>query len=137
PGISKDAANVFYLRSLDDARKIRARMLASQRVAIIGGGFLGLEFATAALSQGLEVTVFEAADYLLGRVAPRLFGDWLLARYQEAGVNIRSGAKLSSVTPEDHGVTIDLEGGVAQQFDFVVVSIGQVPNIELAKDAGI
>lgn len=137
PGVAQDAPNILYLRSLDDARMLRARLASGRRVAIVGGGFLGLEFATAALQQGLDVTVFEAADCLLGRVAPRIFGDWLRARYEELGVNVRAGSKIAAITPDEKGVIVGLEDGEAKHFDFLVVSIGQMPNVELAKDAGL
>ena len=64
-----DLGGVFYLRSLDDERRLRQVMGAGRRLVVIGGGYVGLELAAVASKAGLRVTVLEAGSRLLGRVA--------------------------------------------------------------------
>lgn len=137
PGIPSDAPNVCYLRELDDARRLRERIVPGGRVTIIGGGFLGLEFAGVASEKGMAVTVCEADERLLGRAVPPLFGDWLRGRYEQAGVRVLCGARVRSVVATDAGTTVALADGQSLESDFLLVAIGQVPNIALAQQAGI
>jgi 3-phenylpropionate/trans-cinnamate dioxygenase ferredoxin reductase subunit len=137
PGVPRGTANVYYLRDLDDARVLRGRMRQGGNVAVLGGGFLGLEFASAALECGMEVTVFEAAPQLLARVAPETFGRWLGERYEEAGARVLIDSKVEAIDAAGESVSVRLGEGRALQFDFLLVSIGQVPNVELAQEAGI
>ncbi|MDB5757733.1 MAG: Ferredoxin reductase [Burkholderia sp.] len=137
PGVPPEAPNVHYLRGLDDARRLRKRLLPGASVIVIGGGFLGLEFAGMARSKGVAVTVCEAGPQLLGRAAPPLVGAWLQARHEEAGVHVLCGAAVSSVTARADGVSVALADGVRLDADFLLVSVGQLPNIELAQQAGL
>jgi len=137
PGVPPDAPNVHYLRGLDDARRLRQRLQPDASVIVIGGGFLGLEFAGMARRMGVAVTVCEAGPQLLGRAAPPLVGAWLQARHEEAGVRVLCGAAVSSVTARADGVSVSLADGVRLDADFLLVSIGQLPNIELAQQAGL
>lgn len=137
PGLPPDAPNVHYLRGLDDARRLRQRLLPGACVIVIGGGFLGLEFAAMARSKGVAVTVCEAGPQLLGRAAPPQIGAWLQHCHEEAGVRVLCGASVCSVDAVSNGVTVALASGETLQADFLLVSIGQEPNVELAQQAGI
>ena len=137
PGLSADAPNVFMLRGLDDARCLRRRLVAGSSVTVIGGGFLGLEFAAMARQKGLAVTVLEAGTQILGRAVPPEFAAWLAGRHAAAGVKIVCGAKLRAVDANAAGTVVTLEDGQTFQSDFLLLSIGQEPNVELAASAGI
>jgi 3-phenylpropionate/trans-cinnamate dioxygenase ferredoxin reductase subunit len=137
PGLSDTAPNVVYLRSLDDARRLRERIQPGGRVTVIGGGFLGLEFAAIANEKGMEVTVCEAGEQILGRAAPRIFGDWLCDRFEQAGVRIIKNAAIHAVSTTETGAGVALADGRELQSDFVLIAIGQVPNTDLAGQAGI
>jgi 3-phenylpropionate/trans-cinnamate dioxygenase ferredoxin reductase subunit len=137
PDVPPGAPNVFYLRGLDDARRLRERLLPGASVIVIGGGFLGLEFAGMARSKGLSVTVCEAGPQLLGRAAPPLVGAWLQHRHEAAGTTVLCGAAVSSVEAGVEGVSVALAGGETLNADFLLVSIGQLPNVELAEQAGL
>jgi 3-phenylpropionate/trans-cinnamate dioxygenase ferredoxin reductase subunit len=136
-GLAADAPNVHYLRGLDDARRLRERLLPNASVIVIGGGFLGLEFAGMARSKGMTVTVCEAGPQLLGRAAPPQVGAWLQARHEEAGTTVLCGAAVAAVEARADGVSVALASGVTLTADFLLVSIGQLPNVELAQQAGL
>ncbi|WP_161993174.1 NAD(P)/FAD-dependent oxidoreductase [Lacisediminimonas profundi] len=137
PGVPEGMANVYYLRELDDARRLRERLVPGARVVVLGGGFLGLEFAAVAREKGLEVTVVEAGSQLLGRAAPALFADWLREQFAASGVKVLCNAGVKGIQPAGQGVAVQFADGGELAADFVLVSIGQVPNVELAQSCGL
>lgn len=137
PGVPEGSANVFYLRDLDDARRLRRQLEPGKRAIVIGGGFLGLEFAGVAREKGLAVTVLEAGPGLLGRAAPALFAQWLKGRFEATGVQVVCNAVVQQIEADASGGKVRLADGVELEADFLLVSIGQLPNIELAQEAGI
>ncbi|SAL42627.1 FAD-dependent pyridine nucleotide-disulfide oxidoreductase [Caballeronia udeis] len=136
PG-TPDSRHVFALRTLQDAMRVRTRMVGASSVAVIGGGFLGLEFAASARARGIDVTVVEAGEQLLGRALPREFSERLRTKHEQNGVRFMLGAKLISSTEEASGVTLSIAPNVSERFDFVVVAIGQEPNDALARASGL
>ena len=129
--------NVFTLRTLTDARNLRARMQDSRDVVVFGGGFIGLEVAATAASLGKRVTLLEAGDRLLGRSVSPEVSDWLLYAHRASGIKIELGSLATDFTTDD----ANLNGvKVHERFfpsDLVVVGIGAVPNIELAQSVGL
>jgi|GEM_PF-59185 len=132
PGSSL-CGNVMSLRTLDDAREIRARLRQSSRIAVIGGGPIGLELAASAHQLGIATTVIEAAERLMARSAPKAIADRLLAHHRSHGVQVELNAQ---VTRLDEGM-VYLQGGRAVPADLVVVGIGVLANDDLARQAGI
>ncbi|SAK96246.1 NAD(P)/FAD-dependent oxidoreductase [Caballeronia ptereochthonis] len=131
PGVP-EGPHTFYLRTLDDAMRLRARLTTARSVAVIGAGFLGLEFAASARTRGLDVSVFESASSLLSRALPPAFSERLRAKHETHGVRFIFGAKQLQVKGHATGVQVD-----SANFDLCVIAIGQEPNDELAKAAGI
>ena len=84
-----DLPGVHYLRTIEDSAAIAAAFGERSRVAVIGGGFIGLEVAAAARERGCEVTVVEAADRLIGRAVPPAIGAHLKALHETHGVHVR------------------------------------------------
>lgn len=132
PGSSL-CGNVMSLRTLDDAREIRTRLRQSSRIAVIGGGPIGLELAACAHQLGLTTTVIEAADRLMSRSAPKAIAEHLLAHHRSHGVQVELNAQVTRI---DEGV-VYLQGGRAVPADLVVVGIGVLANDDLARQAGI
>ncbi|MFH5926888.1 NAD(P)/FAD-dependent oxidoreductase [Roseomonas xinghualingensis] len=130
-------APVHTLRGLDDAARLRAGMVPGRHVAVVGGGFIGLEVAAAARMLGCRVTVVEAAPRLLVRGMPEALSRWAAALHGREGVALRLGARVAAIraAPEG-GAVLDL-GGEALRADLVVVGIGIRPNTELAEAAGL
>ncbi|SAK97400.1 FAD-dependent pyridine nucleotide-disulfide oxidoreductase [Caballeronia temeraria] len=131
PG-APEGPHTFYLRTLDDAMRLRARLATAQSVAVIGGGFLGLEFAASARRRGLDVSVFETASSLLSRVLPPMLAERLRTKHEAHGVRFVFDAMNLQVTEHATGVQVGTEN-----FDLCVIAIGQESNDELAKAAGI
>ncbi|WP_240674510.1 NAD(P)/FAD-dependent oxidoreductase [Burkholderia stabilis] len=135
PGLH-DGPHTYSLRTLADAMRLRERLARAKSVAVIGGGFLGLEFAASARSRGLDVTIFESAQRLLVRSMPAAFAERLREKHESHGVQFIFDAGALCVDDTGHGVRLDTARGSAD-FDFCVVAIGQTPNDDLARLSGI
>lgn len=128
---------VHYIRTLDDARRLRAALQVKPQVAILGGGFLGLEIANSALSVGAAVTVLERATSLLDRFLPPQASAWLESVMREAGARLLLGAFFSGVDSLPSGRMHLTTNAGDLEVDEVVVAIGLSPNDALARDAGL
>ena len=128
-----EGSNVATLRTLDDAARIRGALGPGRRLAVIGGGFIGLELAASARRLGAAVTVIEALPRLLSRAVPAEIAAILEARHVAEGARILTGARVARV--DAAGVT--LEDGTEVPADLVVIGIGSMPNVELAAEAGL
>jgi len=130
--------NVRYLRILDDSEDLRKRIAASKRVVVIGAGFIGLEFAATARIKGLEVDVLELANRVMARAVTAEVSEYFQARHAEAGVRIHLGVMATAIEADGDKVTgVSLSDGRHIPADLVVVGVGVLPNVELAKEAGL
>ena len=128
-----EGPRVATLRTLDDAARIRAALGPGRRLAVVGGGFIGLELAASARKIGSEVSVLEAAPRLLGRGVPAAVAAVVAERHRAAGVVVRCGVAVAGIGAEG----VRLEGGETVAADLVVVGVGAMPNVELAEAAGL
>ncbi|SIT47557.1 Anthranilate 1,2-dioxygenase system ferredoxin--NAD(+) reductase component [Paraburkholderia piptadeniae] len=127
---------LHYVRTLADARALRAALAPGKRVAILGGGFIGLEVAAAATQAGCEATVIEPAPSLLQRALPKSVAQYVAALHERHGVELRLGTMPHAIAYESGGASIQTDAG-AVAADVVVVGIGVVPNVELAEGCGL
>jgi NADPH-dependent 2,4-dienoyl-CoA reductase/sulfur reductase-like enzyme len=132
-----DSPRVRYLRDIEDTHAIQAALGPAKRLAIVGAGVIGLEVAASARALGAAVTVVEVAPLPLGRVVDPLVGEWFLALHRRHGVEMRMSERLVAIRDSDAGVTLELAAGAPVDADLVVIGIGVVPNLELARDAGL
>lgn len=137
PGAQADEPRIFCLRTRADADRLRAALRPGARLAILGGGFIGLEVAASAMALGCAVTVIELAPALLSRCVPAPLAAILAARHQAAGVRILLGTGLQAVMATEQGLSLDLGGGRRLEADALLVGIGAVPRAELAVAAGL
>lgn len=136
PGADLDL--VFSLRTVDDAQRIADQIGKAKRVCVIGGGFIGLEVASALQSRGVQVTVVEAQTRLLERAFPPAMSDYVAGVHRDRGVRIELGRGVRRLCGQDARVaSVELVDGTDIACDAVVVGIGVLPNAELAADAGI
>ena len=128
---------VHTLRSLDDARALRAAMAAARRVVVIGGGYIGLEIAASLIGAGLSVTLLEASDQLLARVATRPLAGFLAQQHAARGVVLRLGVSARAILGENAVRAVECTDDTLLPADLVVVGIGAMPNGEIAASAGL
>ncbi len=129
-------AEVHYLRQWDDAERLRAALTEGSRLAIIGGGWIGLEVASAARKHGVEVVILEMAPQplhaVLGDEVASLFADL----HRAHGVDLRTSVKIGAIRSTGTGVEIDVDDDTVT-VDRLVVGIGAVPDVTLAEAAGL
>ena len=132
-----DLDGVFALRGMDDTNRIGLALEAAQSVAIIGGGYIGMEFAAVARSLGKQVTVIEAQDRILKRsVAPEI-SSFFQDLHAGHGVCLVLGEGVGRIVGSDRAEGVELASGEMVAADLVLVAAGAVPVTELAETAGI
>ncbi|MBL0943737.1 MAG: FAD-dependent oxidoreductase [Hydrogenophaga sp.] len=131
-------ANLFALRTRADADALRAALRPGSRMAVVGGGYVGLEVAASARDLGAEVCLLEVQPRLLARVAGEAMSDFIAGVHRAAGVDIRTGAAVQRVVVSgDRIERLDLADGSALTVDLVVAGVGMLPNTEAALAAGL
>lgn len=131
------AADVLSVNDLDDYARFAARLEGVQRVAILGGGLIGCEFANDLLARGIAPTVIDPAAGALSRLLPPQASAWLQARLEAVGVRFRFGVAAERVDRTAAGHTLTLTDGSTVDADLVLSAIGLRPRIALAQAAGL
>ncbi|WP_251076765.1 NAD(P)/FAD-dependent oxidoreductase [Streptomyces benahoarensis] len=124
---------VHLLRTLDDAQRLRPVLAGRSDIVVVGAGWIGAEFATAAREAGCTVTVVEAADRPLAGALPAEVAAHMTPWYAAAGAELRTGARVAAV--EERGVVLD--DGTALPADAVLVGIGARPATGWLAGSGI
>jgi len=135
-GIALDG--VCYLRNLAETDALRARLAAARSIVVIGAGFIGLEFAAVARAMGKPVHIVELADRVMGRVVCAETSAYFAAAHRAAGVEFSFSMQAAEIAGAGGRVGhVALADGTRLAADLVVVSVGVVPNTELAADSGL
>jgi 3-phenylpropionate/trans-cinnamate dioxygenase ferredoxin reductase subunit len=129
--------NVHYVRTIADVDRLRPGMTPGRRLAIIGGGYIGLEIAAVAVKQGVRVTLLEALPRVLARVATPELSAFYERLHRARGVELRTGAAVERLDGAAQADSVILKDGTAVPADMVVVGIGLLPNQELAAASGL
>lgn len=137
PGI--DLPGIHGLRTLADAKQLGAALETARNVVVVGAGFIGLEFATAALARGCHVTVLEFAPRPMGRALTPLLGDWFADAYRQLGLDLRLNEGIAAFEVGDDGRVGFAVSTTGDRYpaDLVVAGIGVQPNDQLAVEAGL
>ncbi|MGZ4498023.1 MAG: NAD(P)/FAD-dependent oxidoreductase [Nocardioides sp.] len=133
----ESGAPVAYLRTYDDAVRLRGLLRPGLRLGIVGGGWIGLEAAAAARAAGAEVTVLESLELPLLRVLGPEVAAVVAGLHREHGVDVRSGVQVTGITARDGAAEVALGDGETLEVDHLLVGIGVQPNVELATAAGL
>src|SRR5688572_11646572 len=128
-----DLPNVFLLRSLADAKAIISESTRAKSVALVGGGFIGMEAAGALRARGLEVHVVERDDVPMARVLGPDIGGFLTDLHREHGVAFHLGVEAKGYD----GSVLALSDGSRMAADLLIVGAGVMPRTELASAAGL
>ena len=131
-----DLPGVHYLRDIADVDGLHDAFQPGTRIAIVGGGYIGLEVAAVAAKRGLDVTVFEAMDRLMARAVSPTVSDFYAAEHEKAGVKLKLRTGVEAFEG-DGKVERIRAGGHIYPADIVLVGIGVLPNDELATRAGL
>ncbi|HET6223794.1 MAG TPA: FAD-dependent oxidoreductase, partial [Dongiaceae bacterium] len=131
------AAGVLSVNDLDDYARFADRLPGMRRVAILGAGLIGCEFANDLLSRGIAPVVIDIADRPLARLLPDAAGARLRERLEAAGVQFRFGIAARRVERDGDGVRLTLADGSTLAADLVLSAIGLRPRIGLAQAAGL
>ena len=131
-------ANVLELRTADDADRLKAVLGPGKRLAVVGGGYIGLEAAASARSLGAEATIIEREPRVLARVACEILSNFFQDFHRSQGVTIELSAGVEALEGANGAVTgVRLADGRLIPCDAALIGVGAVPNEELAKAAGL
>lgn len=135
PGVNKNG--VLVLRNLKDALKIRETVRTHQRAVVIGGGILGIEAASSLNRLGIDTTIVELADHLMPLQLNIRAAEVLQKILQDRGLTIICKTRVTELTGNSKLRGINLHTGKSLSTDLALFSTGIIPNIKLAKEAGI
>jgi len=129
---------VHYLRTIDDVRGIQTGFKPGARLIVIGAGYIGLEVAAVAVTQGLKVTVLEVADRVMNRVVAPEVSEFFERVHREEGVDIRCNRDPGGILVGDDAVTaVRSPDGEELPADLVVIGVGILPAADIAEAAGL
>ncbi|WP_044210857.1 NAD(P)/FAD-dependent oxidoreductase [Flammeovirga sp. OC4] len=136
-GIDK-ARNLFVMRNIQDVKGIQAALEGGvQKVAIVGGGYIGLETAASLRKLGLEVIVFEREQQLLPKVNANTLSEFLLELHQNNGVQIELQSSVSEIKNEGQTQTIITAEGKAFECDMIIMGVGVFVNQTISNQLGL
>lgn len=128
---------VLSVNDLDDYARLRDVLRNAKRVAILGGGLIGCEFANDLATAGFSVSVIDPAGWPLASLLPQQAGEQLLQPLAALGVGWHFGVAVNSVDIAASGYELTLSGGASLQADVVLSAVGLRPRVDLAKAAGL
>ena len=131
-----DLKGVYYLKTLGDIEPIEARLESAKKIVVIGGGFIGLEFAAVARKLKKTVTILEVASRVLGRVVSPELSSFFSSLHESNGAEIVCDAEVVEMTGNGEVVfAVICADGREYKADIVLIGVGVTPNIELAEVA--
>ncbi|HEX4304369.1 MAG TPA: FAD-dependent oxidoreductase [Rhizomicrobium sp.] len=131
-----DLPGIHYLRGIEDVDGLRVVFETGKKLAIVGGGYIGLEVAAVAAKRGIDVTVFEAMDRLMARAVSIPVSDFYEQVHRAAGVKLLLNTGVEAFEGDGRLETVRA-GGKTYAADVALVGIGIMPNDELARAAGL
>jgi rubredoxin-NAD+ reductase len=131
------APEVISVNNLTDYGRYRAHLESATRVAIIGPGLIGCEFANDLLSVDKKVTVIGPDPYPISTLLPEAVGKALQSALGEAGIGWHLGTVTASIDKSDYGYRVMLENGQQVAADLVLSAVGLRPHTQLAAEAGL
>jgi 3-phenylpropionate/trans-cinnamate dioxygenase ferredoxin reductase subunit len=132
-----DLDGIGYLRSIADADALRDSFASAGRLAVIGAGYIGLEVAAVARSNGIDVTVIEMTNRVMSRVVSPAISEFYEAEHLAQGVKFEFGVTVTGFKGANTIESVELGDGRSIEADLAVVGIGVAPNSELAEAAGL
>ena len=138
PMENADSKNLFYLRQITDVLSMHKQITPHKEIVLIGGGYIGLEVASAMIELGLKVTILEAEERILQRVTSPEVSQFYNDYHSKKGVRIICNAKVTNLNAENQMInSVSLESDESLAADIVLVGIGAIPNTQLAASIGL
>ena len=131
-----DLPNVFYLRALDDSRKIRERAAHSKQAVVIGGGFIGMEVASVLAQKNIETTLMIREDRVMSRIFTPAMSEFFERYYSSRGVRLLKKESIASLKSAGR-MEVSLSSGRKISCDMVVAGVGATPVTELFAKSGL
>lgn len=133
-----DSEKIMTLWTVPDTDKIVniLKMKKAKKVAVVGGGFIGIEMTENLKNVGLEVSLIEAADQVMAPMDIEM-AQLLHKNIRKNQIDLHLGDGVSKFVENENNITVELSSGKKITVDFVVLSIGVRPNSQLAKEAGL
>jgi 3-phenylpropionate/trans-cinnamate dioxygenase ferredoxin reductase subunit len=135
PGAELDG--IHYLRTFADCDTLRERLEGGGRVAVVGAGWIGSEFAASARQTGLDVSLIDPLELPNERIFGREIGEFYRDVHAQHGIELLLGDGVERFEGNGSVQRVHTSSGRTVECDFAVVGIGVVPRVELAKAAGI
>jgi 3-phenylpropionate/trans-cinnamate dioxygenase ferredoxin reductase component len=132
-----DLRNVFYLRSLDDSRNIRDKAATAKRVAIIGGGFIGMEVGSVLAQKNIETTLIIREDRVWSRVFTLAMSNFFEHYYASRGVRLLKEENVVRLEGKERVNTVVLSSGNQVACDMVIAGVGAAPVTEVLAKTGL
>jgi 3-phenylpropionate/trans-cinnamate dioxygenase ferredoxin reductase subunit len=132
-----DLEGIHYLRTLSDSQRLKERLAAGARLAVVGAGWIGSEVAASARQRGLEVTLIDPLALPNERVFGAEVGSFYRDLHAQHGVDLALGQGVEGFEGDGHITAVRTSAGRLVECDFAIVGIGVTPRTELAADAGL
>ncbi|MEM0173189.1 MAG: FAD/NAD(P)-binding oxidoreductase [Sulfolobaceae archaeon] len=134
---SESLGRIFYLRTLDDADKLKEAAEKAKRAVIVGGGFIGVEVASSFTTLGVKTTVIEVKPYIWNTFLDENISRFIQKYFESKGVSFILNESVKEFLGQGNVNTVVTEGGKKIEADLVLISIGIIPNVEIANNSGI
>ncbi|MCJ7608546.1 FAD-dependent oxidoreductase [Candidatus Bathyarchaeota archaeon] len=136
--LPNDVPEIVYYRRFADYKKLRTLARGNREFGVIGGGFIGAEISAALAIKKKKVTMIFPDEGIMGTTMPADLSRFLNSYYEDKGVKIVPGERVSRISKPDKGkISVTTDRGRNLKFDVLVAGIGIVSNTELAREAGL
>jgi len=135
--LSCSSKNIHYLRTIEDSKEIKHTLQTMKKIVILGAGYIGLEIASAAINQGLDVTVIELKKTVMNRSVSHYTASYIRKKHEESGVKFLFETSVEDIKDENGKKKIICKNNNALYADAVIIGVGIKPNVGLAIKSGL
>ena len=129
--------NLFYLRDIDNAIRLRSALNQKKTMLIIGAGYIGLEVASIARKRNLKVTIVDISNRVMGRSVSKYTSDFLYKKHQAHGVKFEFDQTIKDIDDFNNKKRVIFDNGKTIDADLILLGIGVTANTELAEKSGL